>query len=199
MGHAVSYLPWEKSGLALGGILIAGRYELSPPKTTYEWQMPQVKGTTGARAKYLGRAPREFTVTVTLTTREEYAAWMALRFAVLQPPTDKKPFVITVDHPMLADYGIRFAIVLHESGPVRDAEYKRWTVTVELREQEEPKVTAVAVKGAASKDLAKGIQAQSPRAAELEKKRAELQQLNAENDRAAREAWGNDADKLGKP
>lgn len=199
MGDAVSYLPWEKVGLALGGILVAGRYELTPPKTVYEWQMPQVKGTTGARAKYLGRQPREFTVTVTLTTREEYAAWMALRFAVLQPPTDKKPFVITVDHPMLADYGIRFAIVLNEGGPTRDAQFQRWVVTLELREQEEPKVTAVAVKGAPSKDLAAGVRQQSPLEAEIEKLRAENQTLSAERDRRARDAWGNDADELGKP
>lgn len=194
----MSYLPWEPSGLALGGILVAGKYELSPPKTSYEWQMPQVRGTTGARAKYLGRQPREFTVTLTLTTREEYAAWMALRFAVLQPPTDKKPFVITIDHPMLADYGIRFVIVLNEGGPTRDAQFNRWTVTLELREQAEPKVTAVAVKGAAPKNLSKDVESKSPRAAELEKKRAELQALSAENDRLAREYWGDDADKLGK-
>lgn len=196
----MSYLPWERSGLALGGILVAGRYELSPPKTTYEWQMPQVRGTTGARAKYLGRQPREFTVTVTLTTREEYAAWMALRFAVLQPPTDKKPFVITVDHPMLSDYGIRFAIVLNEGGPTRDAQYNRWTVTLELREQEEPRVTAVAVKGVASsaKELAAGVEAKALRAAEIEKARAEQQTLSADRDRIAREVWGSDADKLGK-
>jgi hypothetical protein len=199
MGYAVSYLPWEKVGLALGGLLVAGRYELSPPKTAYEWQMPQVKGTTGARAKYLGRQPREFTVTVTLTTREEYAAWMALRFAVLQPPTDKKPFLITVDHPMLADYGIRFAIVLSEGGPTRDAQFQRWVVTLELREQEEPKVTAVAVKGAPSKGLAEGVQAKALRAIALEKKRAEVQKLSAEEQRLAYERYGKDADELASP
>lgn len=199
MGYAVSYLPWEKVGLALGGLLVAGRYELSPPKTAYEWQMPQVKGTTGARAKYLGRQPREFTVTVTLTTREEYAAWMALRFAVLQPPTDKKPFVITVDHPMLADYGIWSAIVLSEGGPTRDAQFQRWVVTLELREQDEPKVTAVAVKGAPSKGLAEGVQAKALRAIALEKKRAQVQKLSAEEQRLAYERYGKDADELASP
>lgn len=194
----MSYTPWEKVGLALGGLLVRGRYDLSPPKTAYEWQMPQVRGTTGARAKYLGRQPREFTVNITLTTREEYAAWMALRSAVLQPPTDKKPFVVTVDHPMLADYGIRFAIVLSETGPIRDADFQRWSVTLELREQDEPKVTAVAVKGAA-KDLGKAVREQSPLAAELEKARAELQALSAERERLARKLWGKDADELTKP
>lgn len=199
----MSYLPWEKTGLALGGILVVGRYSLSPPKTSYEWQTPQVKGTTGARAKYLGRQPREFTVTVTLTTREEYAAWMGLRFAVLQPPTNKKPFVITVDHPMLADYGIRFAIVLHEGGPARDAEFQRWLVTLELREHAEPKVTAVALKGTPSKDLAKGVQQQSPLVAALEEARAvqaaKKVALSAEQKRLAHSMWGKDADGLGKP
>ena len=186
----------ESWTLTIGGVQVESFFELEDLESEHEWQLSRPKGTTGTRAKYLGRKDRTFTIKATLTTTAEYSNWMNVVSTALKPPDKGKPYVIAIEHPLLAEhYGITHCRLVREFAPQRERQgLKRWIARLQLQESAPPKSTAVSVKG--SRKPPKDPALNSPRAAEIEKKREELAQLDAEDQQYHEKAYVADSDTL---
>jgi len=182
--------------LSLGGTAVTGFYEITDLESEYEWQIAKPKGTTGSNSKYLGRRDRKFTIKVTLTTVDEYENWVNIVASVLKAPDKGKPYVIAIDHPMLAEhYAITHCRLVREVAPMRERQgLRRWFASLHLEESAPPKTTSVAVKGASTPPKDPALN--SPRAAELEKVREDNAQLSAQDQQLSQQLYTNDADSL---
>lgn len=91
-------------------------------------------GTRGAFLLCLGRRLVEFTVTLTLTTNEDWERWPTFRDIIDKTPVQPKPKVLEIGHPALYQWGVVSAVVEEIVGPVRDDETGKWKVEIHFLE-----------------------------------------------------------------
>lgn len=145
--------------VVIAGQRSPGIAEISGADSPRRWDERKGYGLSGARAVYRGTALSKPKLTIRLLTAEQFEEWNEFRELLLPPPAGERARALEIDHPFLADLGIRAVSVVNLKQPVQTGEGE-WTVTVDLIEYREP-VPALAVPaGAASEPQLTPLQQQ---------------------------------------
>lgn len=169
-------MSWNPYANPIDHIVLAGQRspgvaDVEGAKRSREWDQKKGANNSGATLRFKGDALVAFTVKLRFYTPEHFTAWDSWKELITKPAIEaSKIRALDIEHPMLADLGIRSVVVKDFTQPEQTADGE-FTVTIEFLEYKPPvKVVARAAGSNASST------AFDPNAAE----RAELTLLNAQ-------------------
>jgi hypothetical protein len=109
-----------------------------------------------------GRKLSEFTVDLVLSEDADWDAWNAWKHLVLAPPSEIqsdpnsilrptaiRPRALDIEHPILADLGIRSVVIENCSQPEQTAD-GQWTISIKMLEFHRPHFTVARPTGSAA-------------------------------------------------
>lgn len=111
--------------VVVNGVQSPGKAEITGADVQYVWDVKQAYGMTGAYTVYRGRAPVEFTLTITLWKPEHFLAW-PLFAKLLEPPKPGIKLVVGMAHPILSAADVK-AVAIKKLGQLtRDMSSGLW-------------------------------------------------------------------------
>lgn len=147
----MSFDPYEQTAdhILLAGQKSPGIAEVLGAASIREYAVRQPPFTTGARIIYKRRELAQFSVRISLYSREDFAAWVLWRPIVdAVPDVRREAKALSIDHPLLADLDIK-AVVVKEVGQLEQPRDGEWTCTIKFLESRGlPKVSLATVEGA---------------------------------------------------
>jgi hypothetical protein len=138
-----------------------------------KWDVQQGMYSSGAITIYRGREISHFTVTLTLTSAQDWVDWAAWRSLVSRPPVGIAGFksqskAMTIEHPWLAMLDIHEVNVEEVGQPEETDETGAWSIAIKFLEFRLPKPS-----------FAKPDAAKAPKAATANQ--IKIAELNANN------------------
>lgn len=135
--------------IVIAGQRSPGICEISGADSPRRWDERRGYGLSGARAVYRGTALSKPRITLHLLNAEHFEAWNSFREMLLPPPAGERAQALEVEHPFLADLGIRALNVVNLKQPVQ-TDHGKWTVEIETIEYREPQPALSTPRGADS-------------------------------------------------
>lgn len=174
----------EQNYVVAGGVRSPGRAYFTGLGRPHNWQKQEGYGQSGAWLIYRGPAICEFTLTVELFKTEHFVEWEAFS-KVITPPKGPinplKPFLVDMQHPLLAAADIRAVAVVDPGVPVRAPNGDRWIATVKLMNYRPPALAlAKADKSIPAADKGKPIPAKTDGDRFLEEAKSDLARAKLE-------------------
>ena len=105
--------------VVVGALRSPGRAAITGLRISYNWDIQEAYGFAAAFMTYRGRKLVRFNLTLTLTTAADFLEWEAWKKLIEPPATKLKPFVVEMEHPVLAAAGVRAVTILDRGEPER--------------------------------------------------------------------------------
>ena len=135
----------ELNYVMAGGVKSPGRCSFQGLGRPHNWQVLEGYGLSGQTMIYRGPAICDFTLTIELFGQsrqlaESFAQWAAFSKVITpkQPVTALKPFLVDMQHPLLAAAEIKTVAVQDPGVPSKAPDADRWTIVVKLKSYRPP-------------------------------------------------------------
>lgn len=143
--------------IVLAGLRSPGIAEIVGASSPREWDERKGYGLSGSFSVFKGRRLARFAVRLRFYTEQDWLLWASWKQLVDKVPTKRggssdgstnfDTGVLQIDHPILADLGIRAAAVEEVRQP-EQTDHGEWTVEIKFIEFRHPVVTLAKPEGA---------------------------------------------------
>src|SRR5215472_1442496 len=114
--------PWDIVLLGVNRVPNPGLARVHAWKRAHEWDIKKGKGAQGGTITYVGRPPAKGTITYQLWTAAHFFQWEQYRALFLYDPTKQTFQAVAIDHPSLADIGVKSVVVENISNIVHEGD-----------------------------------------------------------------------------
>jgi len=130
----------EQNWVVAGGVRSPGRAYFTGLSRPYNWQVQEGYGLQGGFVTFRGRGICKFTLTIELFKPEDFIQWSLFSKVITptQPVTPLKPFLVDMQHPLLAAADIKTVAVEDAGVPVKAPNGDRWVVAIKLIDYRPP-------------------------------------------------------------
>lgn len=169
--------------IKLAGRRSPGLADVSGAGSPRKWDVRKGYALSGATTVYRGMDVARFKVTLRLYSEQHWEDWHAWKALVQRPPSGVRPRALDIWHPVLEECGIKSAVVENVGQPRQTGDSGEWSITIDFIEYR-PRQTLSTVVTEGSESTA---QPESETQRLIREERALAEEIDRENERAAKE------------